>query len=111
MCVQDCWSALISAAKEGHLEVVRELLENSAYIEHRDMVRPHTHTLSYHHSDRQSLVYSWFKVDGSSLFQGGWTALMWAAYKGRCDVVKLLLENGANPNTTGQVTHTHTHRS
>ena len=40
MCVrcQDCWSALISAAKEGHVEVAGELLENSAYIEHRDMV-------------------------------------------------------------------------
>lgn len=38
MCFQDCWSALISAAKEGHLEVVKELLESSAYIEHRDMV-------------------------------------------------------------------------
>ena len=43
VCCQDCWSALISAAKEGHVDVVKELLENSAYIEHRDMVR-HTHT-------------------------------------------------------------------
>ena len=43
VCVQDCWSALISAAKEGHVEVVKELLENSAYIEHRDMVRRHKH--------------------------------------------------------------------
>ena len=38
--------------------------------------------------------------------QGGWTALMWAAYKGRVEVTELLLETGANPNTTGQVTHT-----
>lgn len=36
--VQDCWTALISAAKEGHIEVVRELLENNANPEHRDMV-------------------------------------------------------------------------
>lgn len=43
LCCQDCWSALISAAKEGHVEVVKELLENSAYIEHRDMVRTETH--------------------------------------------------------------------
>ena len=39
LCVQDCWTALISAAKEGHIEVVRELLENNANLEHRDMVR------------------------------------------------------------------------
>ena len=37
--LQDCWTALISAAKEGHVEVVKELLENHANLEHRDMVR------------------------------------------------------------------------
>uniref|UniRef100_A0A674D940 Kinase D-interacting substrate 220b n=1 Tax=Salmo trutta TaxID=8032 RepID=A0A674D940_SALTR len=37
------------------------------------------------------------------VLQGGWTALMWAAYKGRVEVTEVLLENGANPNTTGQV--------
>lgn len=35
--------------------------------------------------------------------QGGWTALTWASYKGRVDVATVLLEAGANPNTTGQV--------
>lgn len=34
---------------------------------------------------------------------------MWAAYKGRMEVTKLLLEHGANANTTGQVTYTNTH--
>lgn len=38
--------------------------------------------------------------------QGGWTALMWAAYKGRIEVAEVLLTNGANPNTTGQVRST-----
>ncbi|VTJ92030.1 Hypothetical predicted protein, partial [Marmota monax] len=32
---------------------------------------------------------------------GGWTALMWACYKGRTEVVELLLSHGANPNVTG----------
>lgn len=41
LCAQDCWTALISAAKEGHIEVVRELLENNANLEHRDMVSIH----------------------------------------------------------------------
>lgn len=55
MCCQDCWSALISAAKEGHVDVVKELLENSAYVEHRDMVRhahTHTHRHVYRHTPR-----------------------------------------------------------
>lgn len=36
---QDCWTALISAAKEGHIDVVKELLANNANLENRDMVR------------------------------------------------------------------------
>jgi len=28
---------------------------------------------------------------------------MWASYKGRTEVAKLLLEKGANPNITGMV--------
>jgi hypothetical protein len=35
--------------------------------------------------------------------QGGWSALMWASYKGRVEVAQLLLEKGASPNITGQV--------
>ncbi|XP_017158522.1 kinase D-interacting substrate of 220 kDa-like [Poecilia reticulata] len=38
--------------------------------------------------------------------QGGWTALMWAAYKGRTEVARLLLDREANPNITGQVQKT-----
>lgn len=37
------------------------------------------------------------------VMQGGWTALTWASYKGRVEVASILLENGGNPNTTGQV--------
>lgn len=61
VCCQDCWSALISAAKEGHVDVVKELLENSAYVEHRDMVRhahthKHTHRRVYRHTLRLNKV-------------------------------------------------------
>lgn len=38
-----------------------------------------------------------------SLLQGGWTALMWACYKGRTEAVELLLSHGANPSVTGLV--------
>ena len=36
--LQDNWTALISAAKEGHLDIVRELIHR-ADIEHKEMVR------------------------------------------------------------------------
>ena len=35
----DSWTALLSAAKNGHLEVVELLIDHGANIEHRDMVR------------------------------------------------------------------------
>lgn len=35
---QDNWSALLYSAKEGHLEIVIELLERGADIEHKDLV-------------------------------------------------------------------------
>lgn len=44
---------------------------------------------------------------GMCFVQGGWSALMWAAYKGRVEVTRLLLEKGANPNITGQVRRMH----
>ena len=39
MCVlQESWCALLCASKEGHLEIVIELLEHEAQLEHTDMV-------------------------------------------------------------------------
>ena len=37
------------------------------------------------------------------LLQAGWTALMWACYKGRTDAASVLLRSGANPNVKGEV--------
>jgi len=34
-------------------------------------------------------------------FQGGWTALMWATYKGRAEVAAFLMGHGAEVNAHG----------
>lgn len=34
----DNWTALLCAAKEGHYDIVLQLLEHNAEIDHRDMV-------------------------------------------------------------------------
>lgn len=34
----DGWSALLNAAKEGYVDIVLQLLEHNAAIDHRDMV-------------------------------------------------------------------------
>ena len=36
------------------------------------------------------------------VFQGGWTALMWACYKGFADVSELLMDHGADINVRGE---------
>lgn len=35
--------------------------------------------------------------------QGSWTALTWACYKGKTEIVQELVERGANPNMKGEV--------
>ena len=37
--IQDNWTALLNAAKDGHVEVSNVLLGNGANIDHRDIVR------------------------------------------------------------------------
>jgi len=34
---------------------------------------------------------------------GGWSPLVWASYKGHEDIVRELLDYGADPNERGQV--------
>ena len=38
-----------------------------------------------------------------AVFQCGWTALMWASYRGRVVIVQELLDRGANPNAKADV--------
>lgn len=98
------------------MEVVKELLENSAYIEHRDMVRksnskvciksnmcPLFWTIITFGKGKKIFFNYQNSVRWLCVMQGGWTALTWASYKGRVEVATVLLEAGANPNTTGQV--------
>ena len=35
--------------------------------------------------------------------KGGWSPLVWASYKGHSDIVRELLNYGADPNERGQV--------
>ncbi len=94
------------------MEVVKELLENSAYIEHRDMVRKSNSKVRIKSNmfctiitfGKEKILFNYQNsVRWSCVMQGGWTALTWASYKGRVEVATVLLETGANPNTTGQV--------
>ena len=71
------WTALHFASQEGHLEVIKLLLENGANI-----------NAQVKWGDEEDEKYE--------------TALQLASMKGHLEVVKLLLENGANPNIQGE---------
>ena len=77
----DGWSALIMAAKEGHSQIVTQLLMNDAAI------NPPT-------TEEEAADL------GIPFLPPSHTALRGAAMNGRVEVVKMLLENEADPNQT-----------
>lgn len=78
-------------------------LTHTVNIEYIDVLCHHIHIHSSLLSDLNTFSANLNSVLCIYPTQGGWTAVMWAAYKGRTDVAQLLLEKGANPNITGQV--------
>ncbi|XP_060080906.1 kinase D-interacting substrate of 220 kDa-like [Ylistrum balloti] len=95
----DNWSALMCATKGGHLEVVIELCEKDANIEHRDMM------------GWTALMWAcykgWDEIVSELLDRGAncnikaefnMTCLSWAAGRGHTEIVKELLQHGAKVN-------------
>ena len=72
------WTALMWASREGHLEVVKVLVESS-----------------------KGGLFSFFKKGNiNDKDNDGWTALIWASRKGHLEVVKYLVSKGADINAT-----------
>lgn len=58
----DNWTALLCAAKEGHLHICLQLIEHGAEIEHREMVRRCNFNFPYSY-----LINRHYRVDGALL--------------------------------------------
>ncbi len=84
------------AAREGYLELVSFLIARKASVTRRS---PHGDTalmlasLKGHLATAKRLVES-----GAEITHGGWTPLHYAAFEGRTEVVKYLIEKGADKN-------------
>ena len=124
---QEYDKALISASKNGHIEVVRALLEAGANVDHQDKYR-YTALIwaSYkgHIEIVRALLAAGANVDDISLIRAvkydkfrtlarllieyganvnledniGRTALIWASGEGDIEIVRLLIEYGATVN-------------
>jgi ankyrin repeat domain-containing protein 17 len=85
------WSPLTAAAHDGHVEVVRYLLDEGAGINLR--LHGRRAALSYACSEGRLEVVALLLARGarSTASDDGWTPLMDAARKGHTDIVELLL--------------------
>uniref|UniRef100_A0A674BSJ5 Kinase D interacting substrate 220 n=1 Tax=Salmo trutta TaxID=8032 RepID=A0A674BSJ5_SALTR len=95
----DCWTALISAAKEGHVEVVKELLANNASLEHRDM-GGWSALMWASYKGRVEVTQLLLEKGASPNITGQYSVypIIWAAGRGHADIVHLLIHHGAKVN-------------
>ncbi len=86
--------ALISAAEDGHLDVVGLLLEHGAHVHAVDDLALRFAATKGHRDVVRLLL-----EHGADIHAGDDLALRWAARYGHSGVVKLLLEHGADVHT------------
>jgi len=90
-------SALMGASNKGHLDTVRVLLEHGYSLTHLTLL---THS--------PNLTCS-LRACPNAQAKDGKASLMFACYRGKIDVVRLLLERGADPRCSLTSTHLLTH--
>ena len=96
--IVDGWTALFHAAKAGHEEVLRILINNySADVNRRaNKGTVAIHTAAYHNHDKCVEVFLDAGLDVNIRGRAGRTSLHWAVQEGSIDAVRVLLERGAN---------------
>ncbi|XP_069130680.1 kinase D-interacting substrate of 220 kDa B-like isoform X1 [Argopecten irradians] len=93
------WSALMCATKNGHLEIVIELCEKDADIEHRDMMG-WTPLMWACYKGWEEVVFELLDRGANCNIKAEFnmTCLSWAAGRGHTQIVKELLQHGAKVN-------------
>ena len=97
--VRDGWTALMHAARDGHTEVVKLLIDNGADLNHKS--NGGVTALRTAAREGRTEVVKLLIDNGADMNikdVDGWTALMHASIYGHTEVVKLLVENGADMN-------------
>lgn len=96
--IADGWTALFHAAKAGHEEVLRILINTYHADVHRRANKGTVaiHTAAYHNHGKCIEVFLDAGLDVNVRGRAGRTSLHWAAQEGSIDAVRVLLEKGAN---------------
>lgn len=96
--IPDGWTALFHAAKAGHEEILRTLINDYGADVNRRANKGTVaiHTAAYHNRDRCVEVFLDAGVDLNVRDHAGRTSLHWAAQEGSIDAVRVLLDKDAN---------------
>lgn len=94
------WTALIAASRYGYEKMARLLLERGADVNAKVKGSDYTALLTAiaHGHDTISLMILEKDVEVNTINNTGWTPVMAASRRGQTEVVRLLLEKGADPN-------------
>ncbi len=82
-------TALMAAADNGHVDVVKELLDEKSYKPNMNVIEKVYNLFSKNKA---------INIDLNATNNHGMSALMWAANKGHAEIVRLLLDAGADSN-------------
>ena len=96
--IPDGWTALFHAAKAGHEDVLRLLVNEYGADANRRANKGTVaiHTAAYHNYEKCIGVFLDAGVDVNIRGRSGRTALHWAAQEGSIDAVRVLLDRNAN---------------
>lgn len=87
---------LMNSARFGHMELVSLLIERKASVTRRS---PHGDTALMHASLGGHLAIAKLLVaKGAEVHHAGWAPVHYAAFEGRSEIVRFLLEKGADKN-------------
>uniref|UniRef100_A0A673LXN2 Histone-lysine N-methyltransferase EHMT2-like n=1 Tax=Sinocyclocheilus rhinocerous TaxID=307959 RepID=A0A673LXN2_9TELE len=87
---------LLEAIVNNHVEVVKYLIQTGACIYHADGSTGLHHAAKLGNLEVVMLLLSTGQVDINAQDSGGWTPIIWAAEHRHIDVIRALLNRGAN---------------
>uniref|UniRef100_A0A3Q1G5Q6 Uncharacterized protein n=1 Tax=Acanthochromis polyacanthus TaxID=80966 RepID=A0A3Q1G5Q6_9TELE len=95
---------LLEAIINNHIEVARYLIQNGACVYHIDGYTGLHHAAKLGNLEIVGMLLETGQVDVNAQDSGGWTPIIWAAEHKHVDVIKSLLNRGADVSINDKVT-------